>query len=224
MNEKLKKTKQNEEFNTKEILELKTTLISMKESLDSLKQELQSFQRRQSSGLSSTELNKQDKIQSQKDAATMLPNFIPGQSGFLKDHSDSKESSSTPSSPQDLLAKAEVEIEGDKFNNAFNTLKDFESKFPNFHPKDKYQYLLAKTQFGLKNYEKSLESLKVLFLDYPESEMTLDGKFLEAKTLENTHSISKAIDIYKYIIQNTQNKHAVQNARLSIKRLQASQK
>ena len=78
--------------------------------------------------------------------------------------------------------------------------------------------------FGLKNYEKSLESLKVLFLDYPESEMTLDGKFLEAKTLENTHSISKAIDIYKYIIQNTQNKHAVQNARLSIKRLQASQK
>ena len=224
MNEKLKKTKENLAFNTKEILTLKTTLISMKESIGSLKQELQAFQRKQNSGLSSLEASSVNKTANQNDNATMLPNFIPGQSGFLEDRSDSQKNTQPPSSPEDILAKAEVEIESSKFNLALESLNNFENRFPNFKKKDKYYFLLAKANFYLKNYDTSLENLKVLFLDYPKSDVILEGKFLEAKAFEKTQATQKAIDIYKDIIQSAPNKHAVQNARLAIKRLQAMQK
>ena len=122
------------------------------------------------------------------------------------------------------LAKAEVEIESSKFNLALESLNNFENRFPNFKKKDKYYFLLAKANFYLKNYDTSLENLKVLFLDYPKSDVILEGKFLEAKAFEKTQATQKAIDIYKDIIQSAPNKHAVQNARLAIKRLQAMQK
>ena len=208
---------------SEDLAQFKMMIQNLQEITDNLRKEVDILKRGTRSGLYEYQGNSEE---IKDDTGSLLPSYIPGPAN-LEDRKTRVTEGTNHSheyklSPEKLLTRAQIEINRQLFKDSIKTLNQFHRMYPNSQNDDLYFVLKARSFKGLKLYQKALDSLRPLFLQYPHSKEIPNAKLIEGMIYMEIGTTHRAVDVFEYLIKKYPDQPAAIEAREKLSKLENS--
>jgi TolA-binding protein len=116
-----------------------------------------------------------------------------------------------------MFERAKEEFRIGKFEKAEADFKDLIHRYPESIHVPEAHFLLAETQFQLKEYEVCIDTVEAMVTLFPESELTGFAMLRLAKIYEVQDRLEDAVELYRTVVSSYQDRQLVLQANTSLK-------